>query len=135
MHSEVLLYLVVDLFLQLAQALGCQFRFEYIRKLYRNLHYTGGITLQHVRSGGVHFFSLAAGKHGSKEISQWWQVVSNTVLNSTGPGVEPKTFGIDSYIFNRYANPLVWSGAGLVKCLKFSIFKMFFYMFWPLSFL
>ena len=44
-----------------------------------NLHYTRGITPKRVTSGGAHLRGLASGQHSTKEMSQRWRAVGDTV--------------------------------------------------------
>ena len=55
-----------------------------------NLHYTRVITPKRVTSSGDHLLGLAPGQHGSKETSQRWRAVGDTVSNLTDPGIEPR---------------------------------------------
>ena len=57
-----------------------------------NLHYTCGITLMRVTSGGAHLRGLAPGLHSSEETSQRWRAVGNTVNLE----IEPLTSRTDS---------------------------------------
>ena len=53
-----------------------------------NLPYTRGITPKRVTSGGIHLRGLAPGQHSSKETSQWWRAVGDTVSDLTGQRIE-----------------------------------------------
>ena len=50
-----------------------------VNKLKSNLHYTRGTTPKRVTSSGAHLRSLAPGHHSSKETSQRWRAVGDTV--------------------------------------------------------
>ena len=60
-----------------------------------NLHYTRGITLKRVASGGAYLRSLASGQHNSEETSQRWRTVGDTVSDLTEPGFESQTSRTD----------------------------------------
>ena len=61
-----------------------------------NLHYTHGITLKLVTSGGAHLRGLAPGQYSSEETSQRWLAVGDSVSNLTGPRIEPQVSRTDS---------------------------------------
>ena len=63
-----------------------------------NLHYTGGITSKRVTSGGAHLRCLAPGQRSSKETSQRWRAVGDTVFGLTGPRIESQTSCSNSYV-------------------------------------
>ena len=46
------------------------------------------LTPKRVTSDGDHFRGLAAGQHSSEKTSQWWQAISDTVTDLTGPVIE-----------------------------------------------
>ena len=50
-----------------------------IMKAKSNLHDTRGVTPKRVTSGGAQLRGLAPGQHSSKEMSQRWRAVSDTV--------------------------------------------------------
>ena len=62
------------------------------------------MTPKHVTSGEARLRGLALGQHSSKETSQRWQAVGDTVFDLTGPGIEAQTFRADSDVFNNNAN-------------------------------
>ena len=51
-------------------------------------------------NGGAQLRGLTPGQHSSKETSQQWRAVGDTVSNSTGPGIEPETFCTDNDALN-----------------------------------
>ena len=64
-------------------------------KIKPNLHDTRGITPKRV-IGRVHLCRLAPGQFSSRETSQRWLVVGDTVFDLTDPGIKPQTFRTDS---------------------------------------
>ena len=67
-----------------------------------NLHYTRGIRLKRVTSGGVYLRGLAADLHSSEETSQRWRVIDDTMPNLNGPGNRIPNLCADSDVFNHY---------------------------------
>ena len=67
-----------------------------------NLHYTCGITPNHLTTGGAHLRGLAPGQHSSKETSQQWRAVGYTVSDLTGPVIEPQTSRTNSDGLNNW---------------------------------
>ena len=65
------------------------------------LHYTRGITLKRITSGGIHLRGLALGQHSSEETLQRCPAVGDTASDLTGPGIEPHTSRADSDALTR----------------------------------
>ena len=78
-------------------------------KIESNIHYARGITMKWVTRGGIHIRSLATGQHSSKETSQWWGTVGDTVCDSTDPGLEPQTFRTYSNVLTTELIPIYFS--------------------------
>ena len=56
----------------------------------QNLHYTRGIMLKRVTSGGIHLRGLGPGQHSSEETSQQWRAIGDTVSNLTDRESNPR---------------------------------------------
>ena len=93
---------------------GCTQTF-FLNKFQSNLHYTRFITLAVVPKRGNKWQGptprlIAPEQRSSAETFQRWRAVGYNASDSTGLGIEPQIFRIDSDIFNTTLLP-----AGLLK--------------------
>ena len=95
-----------------------------------NLHYTRRITPKRVTSGEAHLRGLAPGQHSSKETSQRWRAVYDTVSNLISLATEPRISRTDSFVFNTATHLTITSWlifqANSVDCSCFDFAK-----YWP----
>ena len=78
---------------------------HFFYKIESNLHYTGFITLPVVQKRGNEWRGptprlIAPWQRSSEETLQRWRTVGYSASDSTGLGIEPQIFRIDSDIFN-----------------------------------
>ena len=66
-----------------------------------NLHYTRGITLKCVTSGGVNLRGLTSRQHSNDETLQRWPAVGDIVYDLTGVGVDPHTSETESVLLDN----------------------------------
>ena len=97
------------------------------KKKKTNLHFSRGIMPKRETSGGIHLRVLALGRHSSKEMSQEWLAVGDSLSDLTGPGIEPQIFSTDSdTLYNRPYRPMNWLACWLFFDWSILLFYMLF---------